>query len=43
METETRMVVTRDWKRGLYEELFNVHSVSDLQDEKALELCFITI
>ena len=41
IETESRMVVSRVWgegeKRAL---LFSGYRVSDLRDEKVLEICF---
>lgn len=43
IETESRMVVVRDCGGGGKEELFNGCRVSDLLDEKFLEICFTTI
>ena len=38
-EIESRMVVSRGWRRGMKEELlFNGHSISILPDESILEM-----
>lgn len=34
------MMLARGWRGGGNEELFSGCRVSDLQDEKALEICF---
>lgn len=39
IETENRMVAARDEGRGPGVVLFNGYSISDLQDEKALDIC----
>ena len=42
VETESRMVVTRDLE-GVGNGEFNGYRVSDLQDEKVLEMCFAAL
>ena len=40
IDTESIMVGARGWGKG---DVFNGYSISVLQDEKVLEICFITM